>query len=907
MSISKNTTFVTAYYPIKRDEIDDNLKQIKQLADTGINLIFFHDSTPELLVALKTLPSNVKSVNYSLSQLKTYELIDAVETLELPEGRTKSRDGLIIDVARTELLALGLKHCDTEYIAWLDFNITKGPQFAERINNLAPVPDNKITITGPNAEQFYGIFFLCRRMIALSFHLNVQAALQEGLKGSKLMYDVDLWRAVEQKQPSFINRIIVDALDESIFLQAVEAIKAVEPVDLNKKRIILLTMVKNEERIIERLIRSALNVVDAVCVSDTGSTDKTCEIVERLKSELSIPVYLYQDEWKNFGHNRSLSFTNCQRACAAIGWRPENTYGILLDGDMVLKVQSSFDKEALNEPGYMMSQKSHALDYYNTRLVRLSDGWKCVGVTHEYWDGPGKGKIEPDKIYIEDIGDGGCKADKFERDIRLLTEGLAAEPNNGRYHFYLAQSYKDVGQHDKAIEIYKKRIVLGGWDEEIWYSHYMIAKMYLAKKKIFKAEKWVNKAYEFRKCRAEPLYMLVNHFRECSNQQHKAMHYYKLAKPIPYPNDLLFVEKNIYSHLLDYEYTILHYYVSPNNNFHGAKMCLNYLNKHRHNWDNVFTNIGYYLPRLCEYFDPKRIVTTCTDTDFRSSSVSLIRHSPAPGMPEKLLANIRYVNYKIMPDGSYEMMENGKWHPHHWVRTKNAYQYFDLATLEPASDITMMDGYLTDVQQFHNTHIRGIEDVRLFNKDGRIHYNATTREWSYDGKNRIITGIYDMAAKTFTNNCCMKPPTPSECEKNWISHRDNIIYNWSPLQIGKVNQETKQVEIHTTHATPNFFERVRGSSSLIEFDGKLWCVTHSVRYEVPRKYYHHLIVLDPATYKPVQMSAPFVFCDTQIEYVLGFEYDGAGNFIMAFSVKDADSQFVKVPVSWFKRNMMIDL
>jgi len=877
MSINTKTTFVTSYYPIKRDTIDENLRTLKVLANTGINLVFFHDNTPEVLAELPGLPKNVIPVNFSLSQLKTYELIDAVDPLELPANRTKSRDALIADIARTELISIALKHCATDFIAYIDL--------------LVPLPDsvqvhhNKVTISAD------GTFIICRKMIALTFHLNVQAALKAGLKEGRLDYATKYWESIE-----LLAKPQTCKTDSDIVIDTTQ-----------KKRIILLTMVKNEERIIERLIKSTLNVVDAVCVSDTGSTDKTCEIVERLKGELDIPVYLYKDAWANFGHNRSQSFTNCQRACESIGWDPAHTYGLLLDGDMVLKVQPTFNKESLNEAGYMLSQKSHALDYYNTRLVRLSNSWKCVGVTHEYWDGPGKGKIESDKIYIEDIGDGGCKSDKFERDIRLLTEGLKVEPNNGRYHFYLAQSYKDTGQHQKAIEWYKKRIVIGGWDEEIWYSHYMIAKMYLTQQKIFKAEKWANKAYNFRKSRAEPLYMLVNHFRECSNQQHKAMHYYKLAKDISYPGDLLFVEKNIYNYLLDYEYTILHYYVAPNNNFHGSKLCLNYLNKSRHGWDNVFTNIGYYLPRLCEYYNPKRLVVPCPDTDFHSSSVSLIRHSPAPGMPTKLLANIRYVNYRIMSDGSYEMMENGKWHPNYWVRTKNAYQYFDPATLEPISNITMMNGYLTDVDQFHNTHIRGLEDIRLFNKGGRINYSATTREWAYDGKNRIITGIYDMAAATFTNNVCMKPPRESECEKNWIMHNDDIIYNWSPIQVGKLNKDTKQVEIHTTHATPIFFERVRGSSSLIEFDGKLWCVTHSVRYETPRKYYHHLIVLDPATYKPVQMSAPFVFYDTQIEYVLGFEYDGEGNFIIAFSVKDSDSQIMKVPVSWFKRNMMIDL
>ena len=42
--------------------------------------------------------------------------------------------------------------------------------------------------------------------------------------------------------------------------------------------IILLLMIKNESKIIERCIERALEHVDAVCILDTGSTDNTVEV-----------------------------------------------------------------------------------------------------------------------------------------------------------------------------------------------------------------------------------------------------------------------------------------------------------------------------------------------------------------------------------------------------------------------------------------------------------------------------------------------------------------------------------------------------------------------------------------------------------------------------------------------------
>jgi hypothetical protein len=52
-------------------------------------------------------------------------------------------------------------------------------------------------------------------------------------------------------------------------------------------------------------------------------------------------------------------------------------------------------------------------------------------------------------LFIHDIGDGGSKTDKFARDIGLLKE-LDECPDNDRYLFYLANSYKDYGKYDAA-------------------------------------------------------------------------------------------------------------------------------------------------------------------------------------------------------------------------------------------------------------------------------------------------------------------------------------------------------------------------------------------------------------------------------------------------------------------------
>ena len=100
------------------------------------------------------------------------------------------------------------------------------------------------------------------------------------------------------------------------------------------------------------------------------------------------------------------------------------------------------------------------------RIVKNNGLYKYVGVTHEYIDTPSNNRLagfEKKDLFIRYFGDGGSKHDKFERDIRLLLDGLQEEPNNVRYHFYLANSYHDSGRFDEAINVYKKRIQFGGW------------------------------------------------------------------------------------------------------------------------------------------------------------------------------------------------------------------------------------------------------------------------------------------------------------------------------------------------------------------------------------------------------------------------------------------------------------
>ena len=305
-------------------------------------------------------------------------------------------------------------------------------------------------------------------------------------------------------------------------------------------KFILILMVKNEEKIIKRCLEAVEGIVDAYAFNDTGSTDKTVDIIQEFLEGRKGCIGL--TTWKNFGHNRTMSFQIARDYCVAAKMDLADTYGLLLDADMIF-VPGILKSCPLDSIGYTIIQSAGALEYPNTRLIRMDYDWVCRGVTHEYWDGECD-KIPKSVCYIDDHNDGGCKADKFTRDLALLEKGLEEDPTNVRYMFYIAQTHHSMGNWEKAIEYYKRRIEAGGWYEEVWYSHYMIAKTYDVLKDPLKFEEWVQRAYEFHPRRAEAIYALAKYFR-IKGDHYKAMHYIRLGKSIPMTTDSLFIEKDV--------------------------------------------------------------------------------------------------------------------------------------------------------------------------------------------------------------------------------------------------------------------------------------------------------------------------------------------------------------------------
>ncbi len=310
------------------------------------------------------------------------------------------------------------------------------------------------------------------------------------------------------------------------------------------KFIVLCTMIKNEEKVILRMLNSAKNVISGIALTDTGSDDCSCELATNWAQENEIPIEVFHNDWVNFGVSRTQSVANARE------FFPNADYFLLLDGDMILRPQEDYDSDKLVLTDYTIEQCNHGTDYYNTRLVGGKHFYRSIGGTHEYWGCPTRvTSSKSDMLKIDDMNDGGSRSDKFARDKRIMLEGLrkGVTPDYlvGRYYFYLGQTYQGAGDYCLSNFWYKRCTEHGGWDQQIYYSLYKIGENYLRMEKFNKAIFYSLKAWNFRPSRAEPL-LVLSRALKCSDMKHATKYFCEVGKGMPRSKDVLFIDTGAY-------------------------------------------------------------------------------------------------------------------------------------------------------------------------------------------------------------------------------------------------------------------------------------------------------------------------------------------------------------------------
>jgi glycosyltransferase involved in cell wall biosynthesis len=323
-------------------------------------------------------------------------------------------------------------------------------------------------------------------------------------------------------------------------------------------------IVKNETAIIERCLAAAAPHIDSYVICDTGSTDATVEVIRQFFERRGIPGRIPTTTFRNFEQARNEALEAARRSDL------EFDYILLCDADMELVTVRPDYRDELKEPAYWVVQQtaSGELEYDNLRLLQRDVNARYMGLTHEYLDVPGVSRRSFDGIRFLDHAAGANRANKFERDIALLLDGLSQEPNNTRYVFYLARSYDDLAMsrpnepraadwRQKAMDRYRERSTMAGYADEAYYSLYRLGVLRLAESDGLTVllEAWQRCPHRW-----EP----VHEAARWLNQRGLYQASYALSKQalarLAEPSGL-FISPDVYDHLLLFEHSISTYYV----------------------------------------------------------------------------------------------------------------------------------------------------------------------------------------------------------------------------------------------------------------------------------------------------------------------------------------------------------
>ena len=350
----------------------------------------------------------------------------------------------------------------------------------------------------------------------------------------------------------------------------------------------LCMIVKDETHIIKECLESMLPYIDRYDITDTGSTDGTPELIKEFMDTHGVPGEVYLSDWKGFGKSRTEALENCQGKA---------NYAWMIDADDMIDGTFKYPPQ-MDADAYSIRLGRPDFSWYRNQIFKVDDPsrkWHYVGVLHDYAtmiDVPPQNmriiKWEGDYyVNARTLGNRNVGIDpveKYSRDAEVLHSALNNaedphyEPNNVRYQFYLAQSYFDSQQWDKALEAYQKRADMGGWEEEIWFSLFRVAII-----RGIKGDMWpvikesYLEAYNYRPIRAEPLYEISRAYRSMDKPR-LAYIYAKLGCDIQYPEqDILFIAQDVYDWKMLDEFGSTAFYAGDLMN--GHKACQYLVNK----------------------------------------------------------------------------------------------------------------------------------------------------------------------------------------------------------------------------------------------------------------------------------------------------------------------------------------
>lgn len=329
-------------------------------------------------------------------------------------------------------------------------------------------------------------------------------------------------------------------------------------------RVGLCMIVKNESAIIERCLNSLRGFVDYVLVEDTGSTDGTQELIRGWLARNDVPGEVIEEPWRDFAYNRSHSLAQLRQ-------RREIDFAFVMDADDQFEADPGTDfvalKNGLLADYYDVEIIHGGIRHHRIHLFRNALPFGYRGVLHEFVEVPPSATIrrtlEGVRILASTSGARSHNPNKYRDDAAVLERALTLETDPfmvSRYTFYLAQSYRDSGEKEKALAAYLRRADLGFWEEERYVSLRRAGDLMAELGRPFEdVIECYERASQLVPSRAEALYAAA-HFCRKIGRNSEGTEYGRRSSLLEMPSGGLFIEPWVYSHGALDEYALNAYW-----------------------------------------------------------------------------------------------------------------------------------------------------------------------------------------------------------------------------------------------------------------------------------------------------------------------------------------------------------
>jgi hypothetical protein len=274
----------------------------------------------------------------------------------------------------------------------------------------------------------------------------------------------------------------------------------------------LCIIVKNGGAQFEDMLTKNLPIIDYWTILDTGSTDSTIDIINRILVGKK-KGQLYCEPFVNFRDTRNRCLDLAGKTCK---------YALMLDDTYIIEddLRGFLNVVRGDQFGdsHSLYIKSDDSEYVSNRIVKTDRNLRYIYKIHEVINSDNnKNVIVPmNKSRILDYRCDYMETRTMNRkqyDIQLLLEELEEDPNDPRHLYYLGQTYNVIGNFEKAYEYFIKRVE---HPNEGFLQEKIDACFEAARNANFKLDKpWTIcedlylKAYEMDKTRPDSLYFVI--------------------------------------------------------------------------------------------------------------------------------------------------------------------------------------------------------------------------------------------------------------------------------------------------------------------------------------------------------------------------------------------------------------